>query len=179
MQTKGSNLWVFLTVAVVAVWAGGAFLHDSWLRPWPQVILFCGGATIVCVATACFIKVRWFWAALVMGCLAAMIMLALPLNSMRLAVHFRNATGSPVSVRVTKVNGQGLKQARIPPGGQWGFVFFAGDVSPGTDKIIAVRVEVKSLSSGSTGQRQIELPLTKGDQSIEISEDWFRISSKP
>ncbi|MCX8108052.1 MAG: hypothetical protein N3G20_04540 [Verrucomicrobiae bacterium] len=80
---------------------------------------------------------------------------------------------------VTKVNGWGFNQARIPLGGQWGFVYFAGDVSADKDKVIAVRVEAKSVSSGSTGHRQIELPLTKLNLVIEISADWFRISSKP
>lgn len=154
---------------LVTIWIGGLALYDSWLRPWPVILAWCGGVSVA-ILSLYLIFIRGY-RALTCALLVLLIFLAIPLPSFVRKASFHNHTQATIAIQVFSSDGERYKQAKLTPGGTWNFVYFAGDKNG--REAISAKLEITNLSSGASLKRQIDLPITSNGPTINVSEDWF------
>lgn len=154
-------------------WVSGLVLHDSWLRPWPKIVLGCAFLTAIWVVTGFVLRYGRvvIGIAIVLATLSGLVLLGLP--SVKRTAIIDNRTSSEIVVYIAKRNGHGAKSFRIPGQRQSKFVYFLGDTSPQTESSIPARLDVNHVSTNAKGTRDIELSLYH-DETIQVTDEWFK-----
>ncbi len=115
-----------LAVATVscltAIWVAGIVFHDSWLRPWPMILAWCAGFTFALFCICMLLRFGYRVAAGVLFVL--IVVLAVPAPSFKRSASVDNQTRATVSIRVSSIDGAHFKEAQVPPGKKWDFIYF-------------------------------------------------------